>query len=50
MPKFDNTLASGRKKLTIYVQTFNMARKPQDIDFSRMIPNPNKYNIIVWGA
>ncbi len=27
-----------------------MARDPQDLDFARMIPDHQKYNLIVWGA
>lgn len=29
----------GKTDLKIYIQTFNMARDPQDIDFGKMIPN-----------
>lgn len=27
-----------------------MARDPQDIDYEKMIPNHQQYNMIVWGA
>lgn len=43
-------LSNAFLNLSVFAVTFNMARLPQDINFSIMVPTPEKYDIVVWGA
>lgn len=37
-------------EIRVYQFTWNMARDPQNIDFSQLVPKPWEYNVIVWSA
>jgi len=43
-------LVAEKVPLKILVITFNMNRKPQTVDLSKMIPNPQQYDLIIFGA
>jgi hypothetical protein len=36
--------------LKVFAVTFNMARTHQDINFNLLFPNPESFNLIIWGA
>lgn len=37
-------------RVSLFALTYNMARTHQDINFSKLFPNPSSYNVIIWGA
>ena len=41
---------NAQPEIRVYQFTWNMARDPQNIDFSQLVPKPWEYNLIVWSA